>query len=151
MIRYALEQDAQALVKLRIAEQKELHPQAGADPGKVKAIEKWISESVGNVNVLMLVSEAEGKIGAICTFVIEHNIPGLVDNGNYAYMCNVYTVPEQRKQGIMSDMISQGEIELKARNVCAVYFDSVSPSMISLSQKMGYVHRTSFYSKDLSD
>ena len=40
---------------------------------------------------------------------------------------------------------------MKARNVCAVYFDSVSGAMISLSQKLGYVHRTSFYSKDLVD
>ena len=151
MIRYALEDDAQELVKLRLAEQQELHPDADATPDKVKAIEKWIRESIGNVNTLILVSETDGKIGATCTFVVEHNIPGLVDNGNYAYMCNVYTVPEQRKQGIMADMISQGEVELKARNVCAVYFDSVSASMISLSQKLGYVHRTSFYSKDLVD
>lgn len=151
VIRYALEQDSCELVKLRIAEQKELHPEADPTPDKVKAIEKWICQSIGNVNTLILVNEIEGKIVATCTFVMEHNIPGLVDNGNYAYMCNVYTVPEQRKRGIMADMIYQGETELKARNVCAVYFDSVSDSMISLSQKMGYVHRTSFYSKDLEN
>ena len=149
MIRYALEKDAQELVKLRLDEQKSLHPDAPADPEKVEAIEKWVAQSIGNVNTLILVSENEGKIDATCTFVVEHNIPGLVDNGNYAYMCNVYTVPEKRKQGIMADMISQGEVELRARNVCAVYFDSVSDPMISLSQKLGYVHRTSFYSKDL--
>ena len=149
MIRYALEKDAKELVRLRIEEQKAIHPDASADPEKVEAIEKWISNSIGNVNILMLVSEEEGRIVATCTFAVEHNIPGLVDNGNYAYMCNVYTVPEKRKQGIMADMISQGEVELRARNVCAVYFDSVSEPMISLSQKLGYVHRTSFYSKDL--
>lgn len=148
-IRYALEQDSSELVKLRIAEQKELHPEADPTPERVKAIEEWICRSIGNVNTLILVCEIEEKIVATCTFVVEHNIPGLVDNGNYAYMCNVYTVPEQRKHGIMEDMIGQGEAELKMRNVCAVYFDSVSNSMISLSQKMGYVHRTSFYSKDL--
>ena len=151
MIRYALEKDAPELVKLRLAEQKELHPEADESPDKVKAIENWICQSVGNVNTIILVSETDGKIGATCTFVVEHNIPGLVDNGSYAYMCNVYTVPEQRKQGIMGDMIGQGETELKARNVCAVYFDSVSSAMISLSQKLGYIHRTSFYSKDLVD
>lgn len=150
MIRPAVLSDVPTLVRSRLAQQLELYSVGDLDPDDRRRLEERLSGYFARACVdddaLFLVDEEGSAIAAVCGFSIEHQPPQIGDNGVYAYVCDAYTAPGFRRQGRMGRLVRAGTAEMRKRGVSALYFDSISESMIRLCQGLGFEHRHDYYS-----
>lgn len=147
MIRELIKTDIPDMIKMRIAEQQELYGDAiEIKDYFYKELEIYFTEVLSSTYKITLVDVENEVITATCSFNITQQPPQIIDNGCYAYMCNVYTLPAYRRRGKQKHLFDFGMYLLKKLNVSSVYFDSTSENEIAFAIKKGFQRRNDYYS-----
>jgi len=142
-------EDIGELVGMRCREQRELYP--GVTPyAEFEAdFRRFLRASIGRRRRLILVARQDGRIVATAFFSIERQPPQFVDNGCYAYLCNVYTDEKYRRRGILSDLYRTALPLLRERGVCALYCDTRMAGMERFLLQNGWSSRNDYYTLEL--
>lgn len=149
MIREINENDIDALLAMRIDEQRELYGDVSGYDSFCNDVRDFFLSVTRSSDKITLVDEEDGDIVATCSFNVSQQPPQLTDNGRYAYMCNAYTKPFFRRQGRQKRLFEEGVKRLKEKDVASIFFDSISPNEINFALCKGFVRRNDYFSLKL--
>jgi len=91
-----------------------------------------------NQDLFMFAEVKNEQIIATCGIQFFSTMPQCCDNGQYGYICNVYTKPEYRKQGIQTDLFSFLMNFAKQKNIQRILLSSDNPEAIRIYKKFGF-------------
>jgi pyroglutamyl-peptidase len=109
VIRRAAVEDIEALVAMRLALQREIGAQYADAPaeGAAEANRQFLKWAMPAGEFIAWVAEAEGELVACSGMVLYSRMPGM--HGLFsreAYVMNMYTHPDYRRQGIASELLN---------------------------------------------
>ncbi|CAM5223154.1 hypothetical protein UACE39S_06398 [Ureibacillus acetophenoni] len=144
IIRLAVDRDIHQLIKMRwdfTIEHDESKKNESYETFE-KECQAFLEQAIKGNQWFIWVAEDEGKVASHIFIELIHKVPrpGRVTNP-FAYMTNVYTLPEYRNKGIGSKLLNTINNWIKDNNY---EFVIVWPSddSINFYKKNGYVHCT---------
>lgn len=135
----AKQEDIDELARLRILQQKddwkELYP--NQDEEFYHVTKKYLEKHL-NKDILFFIERMNHKIVATCGLQIIHYMPQCNDNGKEGYLCNVFTLPEYRRQGIQTGLIKECIAFAEKNNIMELKLSSDNLEAIQMYQKQGF-------------
>lgn len=141
LIRQATEADIPMLVAMRMAlfcEVGEL-PHPAADPALIQATERYFTNAFLSGSALSWLAEVDKQVVAAGTLAmfVRPPYPGNLA-GREAYLLNMYTLPDYRKQGVASALLDAMAAEAIARRFGKVWLHA-SEAGRPLYERIGFV------------
>jgi GNAT superfamily N-acetyltransferase len=133
--------DIPQLIDLRLRFLKEIYPNANTthDQKLADHLSIYLKEHIAKDNFVNWFAEYNGKAVASAGIVF-YNQPPLYHNleGKVAYILNVYTLPEYRRQGIAKTLLQKIMQEAKDRNTGKVSLHTSEQGRL-LYEQFGFV------------
>lgn len=138
MIRIATNSDIEKICELRMLQQKDDWKEEYVDKFDLyNSTKKFMINHLNN-DLYIFINIIDENIVATCGIQIIDLLPQCNDNGKEGYICNVYTVPNNRRQGLQKDLLSE-VIELaKEKKVYKLNLDTDNKDAIMLYKKVGF-------------
>jgi len=111
--------DIAELIKFKLALLDELNEDDKSNLEKLKLeLKKFFTEYIGSDDFVSWIVEYEGEIISTSGLIL-WKVPPRYDclHGRYGYICNMYTVPKARKNGISTELIKKLIEEAKILNI----------------------------------
>lgn len=89
------------------------------------------------------------KIVATCGLQVIDYLPQCNDNGKYGYICNVYTVDENRRQGIQKELLNEVIKFAKEKKLSELSLSTDNKDAIMLYEKVGFYFDSSIMKLEL--
>lgn len=117
-VRRAGTKDIDLIVDLRIAFLKEELKVSAEESLDTTYIRRYIEEKLPTGEFLVWLAEDEGKAVGIGAVIINHRPPKFQnDTELYAFIYNMYTLPEYRNRGVATSILQHMTEHLKKANV----------------------------------
>jgi GNAT superfamily N-acetyltransferase len=134
--------DIPALVDCRVRFLNELYDHPEDDKTKIlrKSLLEYFTKTIPSNDFIAWVAECDGKIVATSGMVV-WQIParyGGVERGKLGYLLNFYTVPEARRKGIATRLLSELINEAKSLGLKYLHLHA-SKDGINIYRKAGFV------------
>jgi len=137
-IRKATIDDIEKLTELRIQFMCEVNNTDKYDNTLQKSIYDYLKENISNNNFVSWVAEDTGKIigmSGICFYTLPPTLKNL--SGKTAYIMNMYTLNDYRKQGIASKLFNKMLEEAREKECGVIYLHATDDGK-PLYEKFGF-------------
>lgn len=139
--RRACADDVDALVECRIRFMNELfaHPEDEESEMLKKELRAYFSKAIASGEFVAWIAERCGKVVSTSGMVVWQIPPryGLV-SGRLGYILNMYTVPEERKQGVCTRLLNELIKEARALELAYLHLNA-SDGGVSIYKRAGFV------------
>ncbi len=137
-MRLAIKEDIDKIAILRVKEQKEDWKNEYEDKYDLVNTTKLYLEKHLNNDIYVFIEENNDDIIATCCLQIIEYLPQCNDNGKQGFICNVYTEPKYRKNGVQTKLLNEVIEYAKENNLCELDLSTDSEVAISLYKKFGF-------------
>ena len=137
MIKIATNSDIEKICELRILQQKDDWKEEYIDKFDLYNSTKKFMINHLNKDLYIFINIIEKNIVATCGLQIIDLLPQCNDNGKLGYICNVYTVPDKRKQGLQKELLNEIIKFAKEKGICELSLSTDNKDAIMLYKKFG--------------
>lgn len=138
MIRMAINSDIQKICELRIFQQKDDWKEEYVDKCDLyNSTRKFLINHL-NKDLYIFINIIDENIVAICGLQIIELLPQCNDNGKLGYICNVYTMHSNRRQGLQKELLNEVIRFAKEKRVYELSLDTDNKDAIMLYKKIGF-------------
>jgi len=138
--------DVETLVNYRIQFLNELGARTGHQPqkGKTEVLRKnlrdYFSNAISSDDLIALLAESEGKIVGTGSLVAWRRPPkyGALESGRAGYILNLYTIPEARRSGVCTKLLSRLIEEAKSLGLKYLHLHAAQDG-IGIYKRAGFV------------
>ena len=145
-LRFALKEDADLLVRMRLAYLREDHSDlTRAEEAKLKdRLDEYFPRATGGSLRAVLAFDDETVIGAACLVITEKPANPAFPTGKVGTILSVYTQPEYRRQGVATEMMKRLSEEGKKLDLSFIELSATAAGK-PLYEKLGFVEKKSVY------
>lgn len=138
MIKMAINNDIEEICKLRILQQKDDWKEEYIDKFDLYNATKSFIMNHLNKDLFIFLNIINEKIVATAGIQVIDYLPQCVDNGKLGYICNVYTVYENRRQGLQKELLNEIIKFAKQKNINELSLDADNKNAIMLYKNIGF-------------
>lgn len=142
MFRMAQNEDIEQLSKLRILQQKEDWQEEypiGKDNEFYEATKNYLTEQL-NKQIFFFLEIEDNQIIAHCGLQIMNYMPQCVTNGREGFLCDVFTLKEDRRKGIQTNLLQESLKFAQKNNLTIIKLETDNPEAIKIYQKLGFTY-----------
>lgn len=149
MIKIAKNTDIEEICKLRILQQKDDWKEEYVDKFDLYNSTKKFMLNHLNKDLYIFLKIINEKIVATCGLQVIDCLLQCNDNGKYGYICNVYTVDENRRQGIQKELLNEVIKFAKEKKLSELSLSTDNKDAIMLYEKVGFYFDSSIMKSEL--
>jgi GNAT superfamily N-acetyltransferase len=141
-IRQAGIEDMEEVIRLRMAFLKDVHPEVEEPTGLLEATRRYVNEKLPAGEFLVWFAEDNEQIVGTGGLVFWHRPPSLHYRADsQAYVINMYTLPERRREGIATLLLQNMIDYVKSTPVRRIGLHTTEMGR-SVYEKLGFVDST---------
>ncbi|HIR73972.1 TPA: GNAT family N-acetyltransferase [Candidatus Ventrenecus avicola] len=138
MIRMATNSDIEKICELRIFQQKDEWQEEYIDKFDLyNSTKKFLTNHL-NKDLYIFINIIDENIVATCGQQVVDLLPQCNDNGKLGYICNVYTVQSNRRQGFQKTLLNEIIKFAKEKRVHKLSLDTDNKDAIMLYKKLKF-------------